>query len=73
MTTTYSHYKHDDYVYEKFKEHLKRYEEGWYETGLVWKQGNLPLGDIKNGSLGRLKSLAWNLKRDSDLHKAYDT
>ena len=29
------HYKHDDNVYEKFKQQLKRDKEGWYETGLV--------------------------------------
>ena len=46
-----SHYKQDDYVYKKFKKQRKRNEEG---TGLVWKEGNLPLGNNKNG---RLKSL----------------
>ena len=68
-----SHCKHDDYVYEKFKKQLTRDKEGWYETGLVWKEGNLPLGNSKNGSLGRLKSLARNLKGDSEIHNAYDT
>ena len=48
-----SHYKHDDYVYEKFKKQLKRVKECCYQTGLVWKLGNLPLGNNKNGSLGR--------------------
>ena len=37
-----SHYKHDDYVYEKFKKQLERDKESCYETGLVWKDGNLP-------------------------------
>ena len=59
-----SHYKHDYYGNEKFKKHLKRDEEGWYETGLVWKEGNLPLGNNKKGSLGRLVSLVRNLMRD---------
>ena len=68
-----SHYKHDDDVYEKFKKQLKRNKEGWHETGLVWKEGNLPLDNNTNGSLGRLKSLVRNLKRDSEMHKAYDT
>ena len=35
-----SHYKHGDYVYERFKKQLKRDKEGWYGTGLVWKEGN---------------------------------
>ena len=29
------YYKHDDWVYEKFKKQLKNDEEGWYETRLV--------------------------------------
>ena len=35
-----SHYKHYDYVYEKFKKYLKRDEEGWYEVELVLKKRN---------------------------------
>ena len=65
--------EHHDYVYEKFKKKLKRHDEGWYETGLVWKEENLPLGNTKNRSLGRLKNLVENLKRDSEIPKAHDT
>ena len=64
-----SHYKHDNYIYEKFKKQLKRDKEGSYETGLIWKEGNLLLGNNKNRSLGRLKSLLRNLKQNSELHK----
>ena len=53
-----SHYKHNDYVHEKFKEQLKREKKGWYKTGLVWKEGNLPLDNNKNGSLGKLKTIS---------------
>ena len=42
-----SHYKHDNYAYEKLKKQLKREEDGWYETWLVWKEEYLPLGDSK--------------------------
>ena len=52
-----SHYRHDDY-----ERQLKRDDECWYEKGLVWKEGNLPLGNNKNGSLGKLNSLVRNLK-----------
>ena len=55
------HYKYDDHVYKKFKKPLKR-DEGFYEIRLVWKEGNLPLGNNKNGSLGRLTGLVRNLK-----------
>ena len=68
-----SHYKYDDYVYENFKKLLQRGKAGWYEPGLVQKEGNLPLGNNKNGSLGRLKSLVRNLKQDSKIHKPYDS
>lgn len=44
-----SHYKHDDYSYYKFKIQLKREEKCWFETGLVWKEGNFPLGNTKMG------------------------
>ena len=67
-----SHYKHDNYIYEKyekFKKQFKRDKEGSYETGLIWKDGNLLLGNNKNRSLGRLKSLLRNLKQNSELHK----
>ena len=56
------HYKYDEHVYKKFKKRLKRDEEGLYEIRLVWKEGNLPLGNNKNGSLGRLTGLVRNLK-----------
>ena len=60
-----SHYKHDGHIYKKF---IKRDDKGWYETGLVWKYGDLPFGNNKNGSLGRLKSWVRNLRRDSEIH-----
>ena len=68
-----SHQKNDGYVYEKFNKQLTRDKEGWYETGLAWKGGNLPLVNNKNGSLGILKSLVRNLKQNLEIDKAYDT
>lgn len=29
-------------VYSKSKERLVRAEEGWYETGLPWRENHLP-------------------------------
>ena len=40
---------------------------------LVWKEWNVPLGIIKNGRLGRLKSFVKNLKQDSQIYKAHVT
>lgn len=61
-----SHYKHDYYFIEKGK-------KGWYGEALVLQEGNLPVENNKNDSLGRCKSLVKNLKRESEIHKAYDT
>ena len=66
-------YKDDDYVYAKFKKQLARDKGSWCKTSLLWTERNLPLGNNKNGNLGRLNSLIRNLKRDSEIHKAYDT
>ena len=38
-------------ILKKFKKNLKGRKEGWYGMGLVRKEGNLPLGNNKNGSL----------------------
>ena len=57
---------------KSLRNNLRGTRRASYETGLVWKERNLP-GDHKNGSLGRLKSLVRNLKRDSEIYKAYDT
>lgn len=64
---------HYNYVYEKVQKQFKRDEECWHKTVLVWKELNVPLGVIKNGRLGRLKSFVKNLKQDSQIYKAHVT
>ena len=34
--------KINDLVYKRFKNQLKRDKDGWYETGLLWKQEQNP-------------------------------
>ena len=58
-------------VYEDFKDQLSRSEEGWYETGLLWKVGHPPLPTNKKGSLGRLLTLLRRLKRQPTLYEDY--
>ena len=41
-----SHYSHGEFVFEKFKEQLKRSKEGWYDTGLIWRENNIPLRNV---------------------------
>ena len=68
-----SHYIHDEFIFEKFKKQLNRSKEGWYETGLIWREDNIPLGNNKCGSLGRLKSLLKNLDQKQEVREAYDS
>ena len=68
-----SQYNHDEFVFEKFKKQLSRSKEGWYETGFIWRENNIPLRDNKCGSLGRLKSLLKHLGQKQDVREAYDS
>ena len=56
-------------MFEKFKKQLSRSKE----TGLIWKENNIPLGKNKCGSLGRLKSLLKNLDQRQEVREAYDS
>ena len=57
--------------YDEFKEQLVRSPEGWYETGLTWKGNCPPLPNNWEGSLHRLNSLVWRLRK-TDLLDEYD-
>ena len=50
-----SHSLKDTRIQDRFKKQLKQSNEGWYETGLIWKIDHLVLTNNKNNSLGRLK------------------
>ncbi len=59
-------------VCDDFKEQLTRSNDGWYETGLLWKVGNPTLSANKKGSLSRLCTLLKKLKRQPELYPDYD-
>ena len=50
-------------VYEEFIKQLSRSPEGWYETGLPWKEDHPPLPSNRSGSLKRLGGLVQLLKK----------
>jgi hypothetical protein len=55
-------------VYQDFKQQLRRSEEGWYETGLLWKpRHDEPLPTNESNSLGRLNNLLKKLQRDPEI------
>ena len=54
-------------VYDEIKEQLRRSEEGWYETGLLWKGNHAPLPNNKEGSLRRLASLVRKLEKNGSI------
>ena len=59
-------------AYEEFKEQLTRSEEGWYETGLLWRHGHDPIPNNKHGSIRRLESLVKKLQREPNILVRYD-
>ena len=59
-------------VYDDFKEQLRRSDNGWYETGLLWKHGHDLLPNNKQGSLRRLESLLKKLQKEPNLLDQYD-
>ena len=59
-------------VYDDFKEQLRRSDEGWYETGLLWKHGHDFLPNNKQGSLRRLEILLKKLQKEPNLLDQYD-
>ena len=68
-----SHYNCDEFVFEKFKKELNRSKEGWYETGLIWRENKIPLGNNKCESLDQLKCLLKNLDQKQEEGEAYDS
>ena len=62
----------DDPVYDRFQKQLTRSSEGWYETGLLWKQEVNTLENNKAGSLGRLQKLIEKLEKNPELFNKYD-
>ena len=59
-------------VYNDFKEQVRRSDDGWYETGLLWKHGHDLLPNNKQGSLRRLESLLKKLQKEPNLLDQYD-
>ena len=63
---------HEYMVHTNFKEQLKQIEEGWYETGLMWKQVWENLQNNETGSLRRLQNLIVKKQKSPDLLATYD-
>ena len=59
-------------VYDNFKEQLRPSDEGWYETGLLWKHSHDLLPNNECGSLRRLESLIKKLQKEPNLLAQYD-
>ncbi|KAK3730340.1 hypothetical protein QZH41_011251 [Actinostola sp. cb2023] len=59
-------------VYDEFIEQLDQTEDGWYETGLLWKPGHKTLPTNERGSIKRLESLLKKLQSKPELFDKYD-
>ena len=66
--------KHSDEgtVHQEFKEQLRKDKNGWYKTGLIWKDNCNTLASNKSGSLGKLRNLLRNFQKDQKLFETYD-
>ena len=42
----------DNYIYQRLKDQLRRNEEGWYETNILYKQFSPVLPSNKTRGLG---------------------
>ena len=51
---------------------MRQSDKGWYETGLMWKQGKENLKNNKTGSLRRLQNLIPKLEKSPKLLETYD-
>ncbi len=61
-----------DIVLQDFKDQLNRNQEGWYETGLLWKKEVPELANNEQGSKARLKKLVQRLERQPQLYDKYE-
>ena len=59
-------------VFDEFVEQLQRTKEGWYQTGLLWKQGHGPLPTNEQASKKRLEYLLRKLDRQPGMLDKYD-
>ena len=59
-------------MYSEFTEQLHRSEEGWYESGLLWKPGHAHLPTNEHGSIRRLEVLVKKLQREPGMIDKYD-
>ena len=59
-------------MYGDFIGQQHRSEQGWYESGLLWKPGHGRLLTNEHGSIARLKRLVRKLQRYRDMIDKYD-
>ena len=59
-------------VFDEFVEQLQRTKEGWYQTGLLWKQGRGPLPTNEQASKKRLEYLLRKLDKQPGMLDKYD-
>ena len=59
-------------MHDEFMEQLDRSEEGWYESGLLWKPGHGRILTKKHGSIARLEGPVRKLQREPGMSDKYD-
>ena len=59
-------------VHTEFRDQLERNEEGWYQTGVIWKPNIPDLPDNEKGSKARHHKLIQRLERQPDLYDKHE-
>ena len=62
----------DESVYQKFRDQLRRDDNGRYETDLLWKETKKPLNSNEKGSIARLNNLKKRFNSNPKLYQACD-
>ena len=58
---------HEETVHTNFKEQLKQSDEGWYKTGLTWKQSKENIQNNEAVNLSSLQNLIVKLQISPDV------
>ena len=63
---------HEETVHTNFKEQLKQNDEGWYKTGLMWKQSKDNIQNNETVSLRIPQNLIVKLQKSPGLLETFD-
>ena len=64
--------EYSELVHAEFRDQLEHSEEGWYQTGPIWKLNIPGLPENEKGSRARPHKLIQRVERQPDLYDKYE-